>query len=210
LVEVKIFLEGSYDVTGDTMKTDLKRDNVIPFTSPYSEDPRTVASIPEDITDWVLVQLRETDSGPAVASKSAFLRNDGHIVSDDGIIEQISLDNSENNYFIVINHRNHLAVMSANSAPLNSISSILYDFTTSTSQYYGTSAKELESGVFGIYTGDANGNNQVQNDDKNVDWAAQVGAAGYQGADFNLNGQVQNDDKNIYWNANVGAGTQVP
>jgi hypothetical protein len=61
-----------------------------------------------------------------------------------------------------------------------------------------------------MYTGDANGNEQVQNDDKNVEWAAQVGAAGYRSADFNLNGQVQNDDKNVFWSANVGAGTQVP
>jgi uncharacterized protein YjiK len=210
LVETRLFLEGPYDAIGDTMKTDLRDNDVIPLTSPYSEDPRTVASIPENITDWVLVQLRETESGAAVSSKSALLRNDGHIVADDGTTEQISMDISENNYFIVVNHRNHLAVMSANSVQLNSSSSSLYDFSTGTGQYYGSGAKELETGVFGMFTGDANGNDQVQNDDKNVDWAAQVGGSGYRGADFNLNGQVQNDDKNVYWNANVGAGTQVP
>jgi hypothetical protein len=210
LVEVKIFLEGAYNVDGDSMRTDLNDNEVIPLISPFSEDPRVVASIPPDITDWVLVQVRETDSGAAVASISAFLRNDGRIVADDGTTEQISMNISENSYFIVINHRNHLAVMSATSHQLNNSSSTLYDFSTGTSQYYGTNAKELEIGVFGIYTGDANGNNQVQNDDKNVDWAAQVGGAGYRSADFNLNGQVQNDDKNVYWNANVGAGTQVP
>jgi hypothetical protein len=210
LVETKLFLEGPYDAIGDTMNTDLKDDDVIPLTSPYSEDPRTADSFPEDITDWVLVQLRETDSGAAVASKSAFLRNDGRIVADDGTTEQITMDVAPGNYYIVIEHRNHLAVMSANSVPLSSGSSTLYDFSTGTGQYYGSAAKELETGVFGMYTGDANGNNQVQNDDKNVEWASQVGAAGYRGADFNLNGQVQNDDKNIFWNANVGAGTQVP
>jgi hypothetical protein len=210
LVEVKLFLEGPYDVTGDTMKTALRDNDFIPFTSPYSEDPRLVSSIPLDITDWVLVQLRETDTGTAVASKSAFLRNDGRVVDDDGTSEQITMDVAPGNYYIVIEHRNHLAVMSANFVALSSGSSTLYDFSTGSGQYYGSAAKELEIGVLGMYTGAANGNNQVQNDDKNVDWATQVGAAGYRGADFNLNGQVQNDDKNLLWNANVGAGSQVP
>jgi hypothetical protein len=210
LAEVKVFLEGPYDAIGDTMETDLRDGDYMPDASPHSEDPRVVSSIPENITDWVLVELRETDSGASVASKSAFLRNDGHVVADDGTTEQIALDVSPGNYYIVIEHRNHLKVMSTNTVQLSNGSSTLYDFTTSASQYYGSGAKELETGVFGMYTGDANGNNQVQNDDKNVEWASQVGGAGYRGADFNLNGQVQNDDKNIYWNANVGAGTQVP
>jgi hypothetical protein len=210
LVETKLFLEGPYDALGDTMKTDLRDGDYMLNTSPHSEDPRVVSSIPEDITDWILVELRETDSGAAVASKSAFLRNDGRVVADDGTTEQITMDVSPGNYFIVIEHRDHLMVMTTNSVQLSNGSSTLYDFSTGTGQYYGSGAKELETGVFGMYTGDANGNNQVQNDDKNVEWASQVGAAGYRGADFNLNGQVQNDDKNIFWNANVGAGTQVP
>ncbi len=61
-----------------------------------------------------------------------------------------------------------------------------------------------------MWAGDADGNGQIQNSDKNSYWQVQVGLSGYQSADFNLNGQVQNNDKNSYWSVNVGLGTQVP
>ena len=112
-------------------------------------------------------------------------------------------------YYIVIRHRNHLAVMSNEVHSLAAGSSILYDFTTGTDKYEGADAALLETGVYGMYAGDANNNQQVQNDDKNDIWKVQVGLAGYRSADFNLNGQVQNDDKNDIWKKNVGKGTQV-
>jgi len=64
--------------------------------------------------------------------------------------------------------------------------------------------------VFGLITGDANGNGQIQTDDNNDIWEVEVGSAGYKRSDYNLNGQVQTDDKNDFWNNNVGKGTQVP
>jgi hypothetical protein len=166
LVEIKIFLEGPYDASGDTMRTDLRDNDFIPSTSPYAEDPRSISSpIPQNITDWVLVQLRETATGTAVASKSAFLRNDGRIVPDDGTSEQITFDVPQGDYYIVIKHSNHLAVMSADSIQLNSGSSTLYDFTSGTGQYYGSDAKQLEANVYGMYKGDANGNSFVNSAD---------------------------------------------
>jgi hypothetical protein len=68
----------------------------------------------------------------------------------------------------------------------------------------------LGGGKYGMWAGDADGNGQIQNSDKNSYWQVQVGLSGYQSADFNLNGQVQNNDKNSYWSVNVGLGTQVP
>ena len=83
--------------------------------------------------------------------------------------------------------------------------------TTGQNKAYGSLPfVELTTGVFGIPTGDANANGQIQNDDKNYYWNNQAGLGGYKSADFNLNGQVQNDDKNDYWKQNVGKGTYVP
>ncbi len=91
------------------------------------------------------MQLRKTATGNTIISKSAFLRKDGRIVADDGATVEIELSAPEGNYFIVIKHRNHLAVMSANAIHLNSTSSTLYNFTTSESQFYGSGgAKQLE------------------------------------------------------------------
>ena len=112
-VGIRIYLEGPYDASGDTMTTFLRDNGYLPLTSPYTEDPRTAVSIPENMTDWVLVQLRTTADGPAIASKSAFLRNDGWIVSDNGITPYITMDVSDGDYYIVVKHRNHCSVMSA-------------------------------------------------------------------------------------------------
>ncbi len=141
LVDIKIFLEGPYNSSNTEMSTNLNGD--IPLQSPYPEDSRSVSSIPANITDWVLVQLRTSDNGSAIASRSALLRKDGKIVGDDGTTEYIKIDVTANDYYIVIKHRNHLAVMSANKLSLNgTITS--YDFTTGSDKFYGTGgAKQI-------------------------------------------------------------------
>jgi len=143
LLQTKIFLEGPYNSTSHQMDANLGSN--VPKTSPYSEDPRTVNSIPADVVDWVLVQLRTTANGTAVTSHSAFINKDGRIVADDGTTGEIKLNTAEGNYYIVIKHRNHLAIMSANAVALNSTTSTLYDFTTGSDKYYGTGgSKQLE------------------------------------------------------------------
>jgi len=97
------------------------------------------------------------------------------------------------------------------SAILLSGSSALYDLSTSQSQAYGTNAMiDLGSGIFGLVSGDANGNGQIQNNDNETFWAVQNGQSGYKEGDYNLNGQVQNNDRETYWVPNNGRGTQVP
>jgi len=209
----KIYLQGPFDATTDEMSTALNSSGVIPLTSPFSQDRRSLTSLPADIVDWVLVELRATPSGAAIASRSALLRKDGMIVELDGATAEIVLDASPGNYYITIRHRNHLAVMSATAVALSSNAATLYDFTTDVSSYYGADAALLDTtpvNLYGMYAGDANGNSQVQNDDKNEYWKIQTGAAGYLSADFNINGQVQNDDKNELWKGNVGKGSQTP
>ncbi len=142
LVNIKIFIEGAYDTLTNEMKTDLG--NKIPTTSPYNENKRTVQNIPPDIVDWILVELRTSPNGTSVAARSALLRKDGSIVADDGTTNEIKLDAPDGDYYIVIKHRNHLTVMSANKVSLNSSNSTLYDFTTGSDKYYGTGgAKQL-------------------------------------------------------------------
>lgn len=127
LVEVKIFLQGAYDTQIDQMRIDINSN--IPTTSPYAEDARTVSAIPANVVDWVLVQLRTTFDGSAVTSKSAFLHKDGRIVNDDASTGVIEMDAASGDYYIVIKHRNHLAIMSANAVSLDNSTSTLYDFT---------------------------------------------------------------------------------
>ncbi len=143
LLQTKIFLEGAYNSTTNSMTTNLG--NNIPLTSPYQEDARTVTSIPADIVDWVLVQLRTTANGSTITSKSLLLNKDGRIVADDGTTGEIELSAAEGDYYILVKHRNHLAVMSAVPIHLSHETSTLYNFTIGSEQYYGTNgAKQLE------------------------------------------------------------------
>jgi len=110
---LKLFLEGPYQSATDQMSIDLNTGTHLPLISPYLENPRTIEAMPATITDWVLVQLRQTAEGSPIVSKSVLLRNDGCVVSDDGVTESVTLNAPENMYYIVVNHRNHLSVMSS-------------------------------------------------------------------------------------------------
>jgi len=204
----KIFLEGPYNSTSDQMDTFIN--DSIPTTSPYPKDARTVSMIPTDVVDWVLVELRTTDSGSAVISKSVFLNRDGYLVSDDGNTQNVLLGVVPGSYYVVIKHRNHLAVMSAN-VVLTVNDSLTYDFTSDGSQFYGGSdgAKEVKNGIWGMITGDGDGNGQIQNNDSEEIWKLENGTSGYKNGDYNMNGQVQNDDNEKYWKTNNGRGSWV-
>jgi len=216
-VAANVFLQGPYDADGDTMSTNLNPSGgplQIPLTSPYAEDPRTVSSIPADIVDWVLVELRETAMGSAVADTSAFLHKDGSLVADDGITKEVSLKTTSEatNFFVVIKHRNHLSIMTNSALSLSDIFSIPYDFTTAQSQAFGSNPMTLlEAGVFGMYCGDANGDGGVDGLDFGV-WFPQNGNPWNYNttlSDFNLDAGIDGLDFSC-WFPNNGTGTQVP
>jgi hypothetical protein len=209
LVETKMILEGPYVATHDTMSTILKKNNNIPLTSPYYQDSRTIVLVPNNIVDWVLVQLRSTANGPVIASKSALLRKDGRIVADDGITERIILSMQSGSYFLLLRHRNHCSVMSATATALNNSSSELYDFTTGSNKYYGINGyKTFISGKTGFYAGDSNSDGGVYSEDY-TQYRTTQGQEGYRPADFNLDGGVYAEDYTIY-KRNQGCESTVP
>jgi hypothetical protein len=117
-LETSIFIEGAYDTLSGSMRCDLNSKGDLPLCSPYIEKPRSVESIPENVVDWVLVQLREAENGEAVYSRSSFLHKDGRIVADDGNTGRLFLEVYPGDYWLVIKHRNHLPVMSAETVTL--------------------------------------------------------------------------------------------
>ncbi len=215
-VKAKIFLEGPYNTTSHNMNTTLNPD--IPLTSPYSEDARTASSVPSAAVDWVVVQLRDaTTPSTIIASRSAFLDADGNLIDDNATSGRgIGIAAPPGDYYIVIKHRNHLAIMTASAqtgltwGTASSVST--YNYTSGSGQFYGGSAGaiEVESGIWGMISGDGNGNGQVQNNDSESIWKPDNGTSGYKDSDFNLNGEVQNNDNETYWKPNNGRGSQVP
>ncbi len=130
LLSVKIFLEGAYNTVSNVMNID--NNNEIPFASPYIEDKRSVTTIPSDVVDWLLLELRESENEDSIISKSVFLHKDGNIISDDGVTKQIQLNIPKGDYYIVIKHRNHLSIMSSGKIHLDN------DSTTGSDKFYRT------------------------------------------------------------------------
>lgn len=90
-----------------------------------------------------------------------------------------------------------------------------YDFTTGSDKYYGgaAGAKEVETGVWAMVAGDANGDGSVNATDYNDFWLLQNGNPynySTTGADFNLDASINAADYNDYWLLNNGKVTQVP
>ncbi len=213
MVNARVFLEGAY--SNPTMSTTLKSAGLLPLAQPYSGSPwnyagtESVAAVPANVTDWVLIELRTgTGAGTRVAGRAAFVKSDGTIRDLDGT----SLVNfpglSDGNYYVVIYHRNHLAIMSANSVPLSG-SSPIYDFTSSQTQAYGTNPmKALSGGYYGMLAGDANSDGTLTIADRNL-WRTFSGSAGYLLTDFTMDGTVTLADLNK-WRPNSGSASMVP
>jgi hypothetical protein len=214
---VKVCLEGAFN--GSDMNTDIIQ--LIPLDQPFNTAPwnyegaEKVTSIPDNVVDWILIDLRDAPDADSASSlttfekKAAFLLNDGRIVDVDGSSDPLFTHSFIHSLYVVLWHRNHLGIMSATS--LSDISGVYsFDFTTSNLQAYGNNAqKNLGNGIFGMIAGDANSDGTVDVTDKTL-WQTFAGKPGFYSADFNLDGQVNNSDKNDCWIQNEDEESQVP
>jgi PKD repeat protein len=220
-VNLNVMLEGAFNGSG--MSTNLIELPDFPLSQPYSVSPwnypgaEYVETIPYDIVDWILIELRDATSAATATASSRIARQAGFLLSDGSIVGLNGTGNLhfsnltiQHSLFVVIWHRNHLPVLSAN--PLVKSGEVyVYDFTTSASQAFGTDAQKLlATGIYGIIGGDANTDGIVNDLDKTVEWQSDAGSSGYLSTDVNLDGQANNLDKNEVWLPNWGKGAQVP
>ena len=221
-LNLTVFLEGPFN--GTDMNTDLISSIEFPLTQPYSAAPwnyegtENVSIIPEDVVDWILVELRDTSGTAAeasgnsvVARRAGFLLKNGSITDLDGVSELEFETTIKNNLYSVVYHRNHLPIISAtNLEKING--TYYYNYSDDISKAYGNSLahKELIPGIFGMIAGDAESSGMINDSDIFNGWNLEAGENGYKQADFNLNKEVNNSDKDDYWIPNEGAAEQVP
>ena len=113
-------------------------------------------------------------------------------------------------YYVVIDHRSHLSIMTAMPVYLDKSGNIDVDFGDPNTPLFGYNPVSIIGNHACMYSGDANGDDQVQVVDLVTLWIPFVGASGYINADWNMNGEVQNSDFVIFWSQNAGRGSQVP
>lgn len=221
-IELKVFLEGPWN--GTNMNKDIYANGDVPGTQPYGVAPWNYPgtehfdlSPSADIVDWVLIELRDAGGGPEFATadrvifrKAALLKTDGTIVTTDGSSLPEFTGYIQYDVYAVVYHRNHLSVLSANWIDYEESGTIAYDFTTALENAYGDGQQDLGAGVFGMFAGDSNGDGDINEQDKDVEWAGEAGSAGYLGSDLNMDIEVNNTDKVEFWEPNMGTGTTVP
>jgi len=191
--EPQLLLQGAYDSESNLMTTPLADGGSIPLVCPYAAEVQAASSIPSNTTDWVLLQLLDTNDFSVVAVKGTFLRDDGEVVNEDGQTG-IRLECSPGYYYLVAKHRNHCAVMSTGPiAYTNAL--ITYDFTTGPDKFFGgtDACAELASSVWGMIAGDCDGDGKITEVDREI-VRQQVGTTGYLPGDCNLDGVVTDDD----------------
>ena len=215
-LDAKVFLHGPY--SGGAMNTTLLSKGKIPLNQPYSSSywdyhgTENLTTVPPGVVDWVLLELREgTSLDTRKARRAALLLSNGKIVDLDGT-SNVHFDVAAGNYFVVIYHRNHLAIMSASSIPLD-VTSSQYDFSSAQSKAWGDSPMiYLAPGIYGMIAGDANADGLITGTDFNLfNPKFRQAASGYEQTDWNLDGIISGTDFN-YFNPNYRTAkkTQVP
>ena len=213
LLNVKAFLQGPYvDGTG-LMNDDLRVQGQLPLVSPY--DPAVSAppvvlltTGPNAVIDWVLVELRDATTPTTVISQAnGLMKSNGGIVGTDGISNLIFTDAPDGDYYVVVRHRNHLAIMSSTPITLSRAAPAFIDFTTGTA--FGTNPMHVfGDGATALIATDSNADGSVNAADRAAAWNDR-NLTGYLPTDFNLNGTCNAADRAMVWN-NRNLVTQVP
>lgn len=161
-LNAKVFFEGYYN--GSTLNTASNAGGILVTSQPYNVSPdnyagnESVSSFASDIVDWVLVELRDAnDETNVVEKKAGLIKANGDIVDASGS-GPLLFNSVAGDYFIVIRHRGHVAIMSANSVSLPNAN---LDLTTSSGDVKGTDQTKLSNGAYVMRAGDYNGNGTV-------------------------------------------------
>ena len=168
---------------------------------------------PSDAVDWVLVSLRSRPNiESTICTKSALLLADGTLWLTEffDCCEEV-----EDSYYVVIEHRNHLPVMTPTAIPIVD-GLISFDFRSNQSytRLFGDGQKEVKPGVFAMFAGNGDQNlepeslKDINSNDISL-WSRDNGKhSGYYFQDYDLSGDINVHDKAI-WLTNNGVFTDV-
>lgn len=179
IVDIDVFLQGAL-IDPNTGEETLMRDDlriagaVYDAISPYGDG----ATISLDVgvtdngvnamVDWIWVELRDAGSPTTViAGKSGVLQRDGDIVDvNDDLVTPLTFNNvPAGDYFVVVKHRNHLGIMSANAISFKQIATTI-NFTDATNEItYGSNAQTtfgMPTNIVAMWAGNVNGDTVVQ------------------------------------------------
>jgi len=230
------FLQGPYNGTNHNMNNTLTtlplgdRSDLTKFPNnqPYNLAPwnysgtESVGSLPANAVDWVLVELRHAGSSAAATSitvlgrRAAFILKNGSIVDLDGTsLKFKNLPAFSDNLYIVVYHRNHMAIMAKNALTRDANQVYNYDYSTGPTQVYGGTNGYLQidtnPGRWGMVAGDADANNMILGNDYTDFWIPSFNTVNkYMPADFNMDSNVLGNDYTDFWITNFNKINVLP
>ncbi len=178
-LNLKAFIQGYYDTGAHAMQP-------VKFNQGTS-------SITTD-TDVIDIELRNESTYALVAAAQSILKTDGTAT--------LTFSPAQiGSFYIVLKHRNSIQTWSANPVTL-SATTTSYDFSNDANKAYGANMKELEPGVWGIYSGDLNQEGVIDASDY-ILWEADYNnfSFGDFATDINGDGTVDANDY-ILWEEN--------
>jgi hypothetical protein len=197
---VKVFLQGPYNAGTDLMSNGLKTSGVL--ATHFGATP-----FPGLAVDSITIELRSAATAAGSTTRlyaPAWLLTDGSIRNfSDTTKTYVEFDTTlSGSYYLVVRHRNHLAIMCSTAHALDGgTSPVPYDFSTGQAQAYGTNPLVAVGTRYAMYCGDVTGNGQLKYSGSANDRApilTRVGGTsltatvnGYYPEDVNLNGQVK-------------------
>ncbi|MEM6318549.1 MAG: Ig-like domain-containing protein [Bacteroidota bacterium] len=171
-VALTVILQGPYNATNRLMRDRLRSNDYIPLTEPYTSIPNflhvgeggvetidpSVLEVTggQAVVDWVFLELRSQESAESVvATRAALIQRDGDIVDIDGI-SNVKFNVPDGNYYVIVKHRNHLGVMTADAITFKTGEAVTIDFTDPNTPTYGNNAQFNFRGKMVLWGGNAN------------------------------------------------------
>jgi mannan endo-1,4-beta-mannosidase len=175
-MKIKTFLSGYYS-GAQTMRNVLYLQNIIPS--------------PSNQVDTIQIEFHQSNSPySSVYTTKTILQTNGNAF----VNFPLSLIGSS--YYIAIKHRNTIETWSANPIMIGSITH--YDYTNAMNKAYGSNQIEVSSGVWALYTGDINQDDNIDLlDNSQLELGIQNFLFGYQIEDLNGDGNVDLLDGSI-------------
>jgi hypothetical protein len=166
----------------------------------------TVVPYDADVVDWVLVTVREGGVLPAdnIWKCAGWLKSNSDVIfpEDCGCL----IVNPLEDYYIMVEHRNHLGILTP--APANKLSGtaiLEWDFTSQDSYrpfVFRVGQKEISTGIWAMYAGNSQqdpGVEVINSADQTV-WKNDQNDINYLFGDFNLNVIANSADETIWKN----------
>ena len=214
-VNIVAALAGPFVQGTGLMSDGLRTASLIPLGEPYTAlgfaitgghfvrtIPQAVLNVAgnDAIVDWVWVELRDA-ANPSIVrvARPALIQRDGNVVEPDGS-RPLAMGITNGSYKVVLRHRNHNGVMTANSIILNSTATTV-DLKQAATATYGTDARQNVNGTMALWAGNVSGDDRVKYTGSGNDRdliIVHIGGStpnntlsGYEPEDVNLDGMIK-------------------